>query len=67
MLWGWALGRWWYARGASGTQPANAVPAAVGGAAPRALAWIGRHSLSWYMLHQPVLIGLLMLAGRPSP
>lgn len=67
MLWGWALGRWWSARGASGTRPANAVPAALGGAAPRALAWIGRHSLSWYMLHQPVLIGLLMLAGRPSP
>jgi peptidoglycan/LPS O-acetylase OafA/YrhL len=30
------------------------VPA---GAAP--LAWLGRWSLSWYMLHQPVLIGAL--------
>ena len=23
-------------------------------------AWLGRWSLSWYMLHQPVMIGLLM-------
>lgn len=27
------------------------------------LAWAGRHSLSWYMLHQLVLIGLLMGYG----
>ncbi len=37
-----------------------------GSAAP--LAWLGRWSLSWYMLHQPVLIGALTLlsyAVRP--
>jgi peptidoglycan/LPS O-acetylase OafA/YrhL len=28
------------------------------------LAWLGRWSLTWYMLHQPVMIGLLMLIKR---
>lgn len=28
-----------------------------------AWAWLGRHSLTYYMLHQPVMIGVLMLAG----
>lgn len=28
-----------------------------------ALVWMGRHALSWYMLHQPVMIGAITAAG----
>ena len=54
MWWGMAAGQWLLAH----------RPALVQGALPRAaapLAWLGRWSLSWYLLHQPVLIGLLYL------
>lgn len=54
MLWGYALGRWLARR-----RPAllaGTIPAALG-----PLALLGRWSLSFYMLHQPLLIGLLML------
>ena len=49
MLWGCALGRW------RPTLLQGALPAML---AP--LAVLGRWSLSFYMLHQPLLIGLLM-------
>jgi uncharacterized membrane protein len=54
MWWGMAAGQWLL----------RERPAWVQGAIPRAaspLAFLGRWSLSWYMLHQPVLIGALML------
>ncbi|CAG0987181.1 hypothetical protein BURK1_02070 [Burkholderiales bacterium] len=35
--------------------------------APRTIAWLGRHSLAVYMVHQPVLIGALALALRRLP
>ena len=56
MLWGLAAGQWLLRR----------RRAALAGALPQALqplAGLGRWSLSFYMLHQPVLIGA-MLGGR---
>lgn len=40
----------WLARRCAGTR------------AWRTLVWMGRHSLGWYLLHQPVLIGLMLAA-----
>lgn len=54
MWWGMASGQWLLARRPQILQ--GALPAAF-----RPLAALGRWSLSFYMLHQPVLIGLLML------
>ena len=56
MLWGLALGQWLQQRHPAWL--AAGVPAAL-----RPLAVLGRWSLSFYMLHQPVFIGAL-LAGR---
>ena len=58
MWWGMATGQWvmsrqWTHRFAVGDNPGPAA----------ALAWVGRWSLSWYMLHQPLLIGLLTVAS----
>jgi uncharacterized membrane protein len=52
VFWGLAAGQWLLAHRAAvltGPLPRGAAP----------LAWLGRWSLSFYMLHQPVLIGLL--------
>jgi uncharacterized membrane protein len=53
MLWGLAAGRWLLTH----------RPAALAGPVPsslRPLAVLGRWSLSFYMVHQPVLVGVLM-------
>lgn len=53
MWWGMAAGQWLLRerRGRLARLLPDAAP----------LAWLGRWSLSWYMLHQPVLMGLLLL------
>lgn len=58
MWWGMALGQLALARG--WMQPRNA-PASRW---RKPLAWMGRWSLSWYMVHQPLLIGMLTVWRR---
>ena len=53
MWWGMATGQALLAR-----RPRWLTQPVPGAAAP--LTWLGRWSLSWYMLHQPVMIGVLM-------
>jgi len=53
MLWGLAAGQWLLTRRRASL--AGGVPRAL-----RPLATLGRWSLSFYMLHQPLLIGLLL-------
>ena len=58
MWWGMAAGQMAAARGwikrLTLSQPAAPL---------RPLAWMGRWSLSWYMVHQPVMIGVLTAVG----
>jgi uncharacterized membrane protein len=56
MLWGAAAGQWLLARARTALE--SPIPHAA-----RGLAWLGRWSLSFYMVHQPVLIGLVMAAA----
>jgi uncharacterized membrane protein len=56
MWWGMALGQWVLTRGAVAPVLSDRVASALS-----PLAWVGRWSLSWYMLHQPILIGGLTL------
>jgi len=55
--WGMAAGQWLLRHRRA--QLARPLPSA---AAP--LTWLGRWSLTWYMVHQPVMIGGLMLARQ---
>jgi uncharacterized membrane protein len=54
MWWGMAAGQWLLAH-----QPRRIAAAMPSWTRP--LSWLGRWPLTWYMLHQPAMIGLLML------
>lgn len=53
MAWGLAAGQWLQVHARHALE--GGIPCAA-----RGLAWLGRWSLSFYMVHQPVLIGALM-------
>jgi uncharacterized membrane protein len=56
MWWGMAAGQWVLGHCAQWLE--RRLPAG------RPLSWLGRWSLSWYMVHQPVMIGVLtVIAG----
>lgn len=55
MWWGVAAGQWAAARGVLAWEPPAILIRPISG-----LAFVGRWSLSWYMVHQPLLIGALM-------
>ncbi len=65
----WLAAVWWGL--AAGQWLMQQRPHWLQGAAPKPLAWLGRWSLTWYMLHQPAMIGALMALGwwlgRPAP
>jgi len=58
MWWGMAAGQLTLSRGWAN----HLAPTGKALLLPR-FAWIGRWSLSWYMVHQPLLIGMLTLVG----
>jgi uncharacterized membrane protein len=64
MCFGLAAGLWLVQHHAAGLQRcSDALCQGAVGAPLRGLAWLGRWSLSYYMLHQPVLIGVFSLVA----
>lgn len=60
------LGVMWWGVAATQWLLAHRVAVMTGGIAPAAkwLAWLGTWSLTWYMLHQPVMIGAMILLKK---
>lgn len=60
MWWGYASGRLWVGH-ITGAFQAKWLPSCFPFVA---LTWLGRSSLSWYMLHQPVMLGVLVAVSK---
>ena len=58
---GMACGQWLLCRPVAGLGRMAAYTQTAWGAPLRVLAWLGRWSLSYYMLHQPLMIGVFSL------
>jgi uncharacterized membrane protein len=61
MWWGAAAMGWWLARSTLNTQGASLSTSGLRTRCVRALAVLGRYSLSYYLVHQPVLLALVAL------
>lgn len=64
LLMGLAIGKYVLA---SGLAPRLAALSGAGRQPARALSFLGKHSLAYYLIHQPVLFGLLYLATQIAP
>lgn len=63
VLWGIAAGNLLYPHG----RPLRRLPDWSARLPARLLAWLGRHALVLYLVHQPVIIALLVLLGLVPP
>lgn len=60
MWWGYASGKAWLGRSSGASRAIRPHPNST----YAALTWLGRSSLSWYMLHQPVMLGVLIVVSK---